>query len=699
MPQPPPEQACANALADETSPYLLQHALNPVHWNAWGEVAHAAARADERPILLSIGYSACHWCHVMAHESFEDPEIAGLMNQLFVNIKVDREERPDLDRIYQLAHQLLTGRPGGWPLTVFLTPDDHLPFFAGTYFPPQPRHGMPSFPEVLRGVAGFFHSRRDEVREQNQRLAEALVRMETPDSDDAALDDAPIAACRQQLERSFDARHGGFGNAPKFPHPGDLERLLRHHCAHPEDSGALGMVTRSLATMVRGGLYDHLGGGFFRYCVDREWQIPHFEKMLYDNGPMLGLCAQTLRLSADTGLRRAAHATAEWTMREMQAPEGGYYATLDADSEGEEGRYYVWQPDEIRLALEEPVARLFTLAFGLDTAANFEGRSWHLNRRRDNAEIAARCGTPSAEVDAALDGACAQLLARREHRTRPQRDDKIIAAWNGLMARGMALAGRLLAEPRWVESATRALDFVRTRMWSDGRLQSVHANGRSRFRAYLDDYALLGEAALALLEARWRRVDLDFAMALAEALLADFEDRERGGFFFTAADHERLIHRSRQFVDDSVPAGNGAGARFLLRLGHLLGDTRYLDAAERALHAGWSSIQRAPAAHAAMLDALEEYLDPPRVVVIRGPQPELESWREIADAAWTPATLTVAIADDEERLPGLLGTRAAQPGRVIAYVCAGTHCLAPATTAQAFAAALRHSTDATTRSS
>ena len=361
MPQPPPEQACANALADETSPYLLQHALNPVHWNAWGEVAHAAARADERPILLSIGYSACHWCHVMAHESFEDPEIAGLMNHLFVNIKVDREERPDLDRIYQLAHQLLTGRPGGWPLTVFLTPDDHLPFFAGTYFPPQPRHGMPSFPEVLRGVAGFFHSRRDEVREQNQRLAEALVRMETPGGDDAALDGAPIAACRQQLERSFDPRHGGFGNAPKFPHPGDLERPLRHHCAHPEDSGALGMVTRSLATMVRGGLYDHLGGGFFRYCVDREWQIPHFEKMLYDNGPMLGLCAQTLRLSADPGLRRAAHATAEWTMREMQAPDGGYYATLDADSEGEEGRYYVWQPDEIRLALEEPVARLFTL--------------------------------------------------------------------------------------------------------------------------------------------------------------------------------------------------------------------------------------------------------------------------------------------------------------------------------------------------
>jgi len=672
MPDAPPPR---NALAGETSPYLLQHAGNPVAWYPWGEEALERARREGRPLLVSIGYSACHWCHVMAHESFEDPRIAALMNALFVNVKVDREERPDLDRIFQDAHLLLSGRPGGWPLTVFLDPRDRVPFFAGTYFPPEPRHGMPAFAEVLRQVAAFHREHAGEVARQGQALLAALRRGERRAGAAAALDEGPLRAAGAELERAFDRRHGGFGTAPKFPHPGHLELLLRLHArGHP---GALALARDSLAAMIEGGLFDQLGGGFYRYSVDAAWRIPHFEKMLYDNGPLLGLCARLAELTGEERFARAALRTAEWVIGEMQAPEGGYYATLDADSEGEEGRYYLWQREEAA-ALLEPAERDCALPYyGLDGPPGFEGRSWHLRVARSAERIAEALGSEPAAVERHLAAARARLLAARRRRVRPGRDEKVIAAWNGLMIEGMASAGRILGRPELIASAERALEFARTRLWDGRRLMSVYKDGRARFPAYLDDHVLLARGALALLEARWRRADLDLALALAERLCAGFEDREGGGFYFTAEDHEALIHRPKPLIDDALPAGNGRAAWLLGRLGHLLGEPRFLAAAERAVRAAWPSIERAPSAHAALLEALDEQLDPPRIVVLRGSGAELERWRARALAGDDPRRLVLAIDGDEPDLAGLLAERAPRPGGVIAYVCAGTRCLAP----------------------
>jgi len=685
-----------NRLADQTSPYLLQHADNPVHWMPWGEEALAAARELDRPILLSVGYSACHWCHVMAHESFEDPATARLMNALFVNVKVDREERPDIDRIYQLAHQLMIRRPGGWPLTMFLTPEEQVPFFGGTYFPDAPRHGMPSFQEVLTRVAEYYSDHRDEIRAQREPLLGALRSVEpaaggAPEAGGLhALGEEPLAEARRQLGALFDARHGGFGGAPKFPHPSNLERLLRQH-ALTADAQARHMALFTLAAMAESGLYDQLGGGFSRYSVDEQWMIPHFEKMLYDNGPLLALSAWAAQISGQPLFERVTRETAAWVMREMQSPAGGYFSTLDADSEGEEGRYYVWDPQETAGLLPSREHALLAARFGLDRPPNFEGRHWHLHGFRSLEDAAATAGVPPGEAQELLDRARATLFAAREQRVRPGLDDKVLAAWNGLMIKGMSVAARALDDVALATSAERALDFVRDNMRADdGRLLATWRDGRARLNAYLDDHALLVDGVLALLECRWRDGDLGFAVSLADALLERFEDREHGGFFFTSHDHERLIHRSKPLADDALPAGNGVAAQVLIRLGHLLGETRYLRAAEATLHLARSALAQYPHAHNALLTALEETLHPPVTVVLRGSGEALARWRRRAAARYAPRRLCLAIPNDAPALPGLLAERVPR-GEIVAYVCHGHQCDAPITEFASFDAALRAS--------
>ena len=669
-----------NRLAGETSPYLLQHAHNPVDWYPWGEEAFAKARAEDKPVHVSIGYSACHWCHVLAHESFEDPETARLLNERFVNVKVDREERPDVDRIYQIAQHLLTRRSGGWPLTLFLAPEDRRPFFAGTYFPPEPRYGMPAFRDVLARVADVYATQRSEIREHGDALVRAFAEIEAPRTPPGTpLDASPLDAARAQLEATFDTSYGGFGGAPKFPHPLTLELLLRR-ARDAADGGrpdalALHMATFTLRRMGEGGLYDQLAGGFSRYAVDPHWMIPHFEKMLYDNGALIAAYASAALATGDPFHARIASETAEWLMRDMQSPAGGYFSSLDADSEGHEGRYYVWDRDEIERALTAEELAAFAPRFGLDRAPNFEGR-WHLNALATADEIASRLGTSADEVAARIERARRKLLAIRGMRVPPGRDEKVLTAWNALAIRGMAIAARALGRGDFAASATRALQYLRRVHWRDGRLLAVSLDGRAHLDAYLDDYAFLLDAILELQQVRFDAGELAFAAELARVLLEHFPDRETGGLYFTSDEHEPLMVRPKSFGDDATPSGNGIAAFALQRLGCLLGEPRCLKAAESIVHAGWSSLARHPTAHVALLVALEEWLRPPEIVILRGAPADIEAWHRELALKWAPRRLTVAIPADAAGLPPALAEKTPR-GRAAAYLCTGTVCRGP----------------------
>lgn len=666
----------SNHLSGETSPYLLQHANNPVDWYPWGEEALRRAQAEDKPILLSIGYSACHWCHVMAHESFEDPDIAAQMNELFINIKVDREERPDLDRIYQQAHALLTGRPGGWPLTVFLTPDDRTPFFAGTYFPREARYGLPGFSDVLQRIAELYRTRRADIDAQNASLRQALENIEREAQSQTELSASLLDQARTEIARLFDSVHGGFGHAPKFPHPPMMEFLLRHWAATgKQDAKALHMAVFTLERMAEGGIYDHLGGGFARYSVDDKWMIPHFEKMLYDNGPLLALYAEAYAATGSPLFLRVAEQTASWVMREMQAPKGGYYSAIDADSEGEEGRFYVWTRDQVREVVGEDEYPLVAARFGLDRPANFEGR-WHLYGAIAESDLAATTGLDEKVIHDPLEHARSRLFARRELRIPPGKDDKVLTAWNALMIRGMAVAARQIGRPEWGESAERALDFIRATLWRNGRLFASWREGQAHLPAYLDDYAFLLDAILELLTLRWRSSDLEFAIEIAEVMLEHFQDHEYGGFFFTADDHERLLQRPKPLADESLPTGNGVAAFSLARLGHLLAETRYLDAAHSTLQAASGAIEHAPSSHCTLLKALQESLQPPELLILRGSAKDLEAWYE-ATADFAPQRLTLAIPSEAGELPAGLADKKAPAKGVYAYICQGTHCEPP----------------------
>jgi uncharacterized protein YyaL (SSP411 family) len=632
-----------NRLAGETSPYLQQHASNPVDWYPWGPEALARARREDRPVLLSVGYSACHWCHVMARESFEDPAVAAVMNRLFVNVKVDREERPDLDHIYQAAHQLLARRPGGWPLTMFLAPDG-TPFFGGTYFPREPRYGLPGFAALCERVAEAWHEKRGEIEAQNRELQQALDRTTPHREGDATLQDAPVIALLAELRASFDPRHGGFGGAPKFPHPGDLELCLRR--------GARDIALTTLRRMCEGGIFDQLGGGFYRYSTDAHWGIPHFEKMLYDNAALLALLADAALVEPDPLFARCAAATAAWLMREMQSPEGGYYAALDADSEHQEGKYYVWEREAVRALLNAEEFEAISSHYGLDGPPNFEKALWHL---RVNAPL------PDATAGV-IETARAKMLAERARRVRPGRDDKVLVSWNALAVRGMLRAARVFREPRWAASARRALDFVGGTLWRGGRLLATWKDGRAHLDAYLDDYAFLLAALLEALQVEFRSEDLAWAGSLADAMLEQFEDPAEGGFFFTGREHERLIHRPKPGQDQATPSGNALAAWALGRLSSLTGEARYARAAERVLQLFYPLLREHPAGFASMAIALDEHLTPPSVVKLRGEPAALAVWQDALARRYLPAAMIVAA-------PGT--------GPVNALLCRGVTCLEP----------------------
>ena len=671
-----------NRLAAETSPYLLQHADNPVDWYPWGEEALLKAQQENKPILLSIGYSACHWCHVMSHESFEDPAIAAVMNQLFVNIKVDREERPDLDKIYQLAQQLITRGSGGWPLTMFLTPAEQMPFFGGTYFPKETSHGLPAFSDLLQRVAEYYRDHSAEIVQQNEQLKLTFAALTPhPVSNEITLDRSPLDAARIALERSFDINFGGFTRAPKFPHASSLERSLRHWHGTATDTSpdlkALYMASLTLTRMAEGGLYDQLGGGFSRYSVDDEWMIPHFEKMLYDNGQLLCEYARAALATGETLFARIASDTADWLLRDMRAPQGGFYSSLDADSEGREGKFYIWTPSEIQTLLTTQEYDVFSRRFGLDKDANFED-AWHLHTYEAMDTTADALGESEQAIADLIDSARAKLLKIRNARIWPARDEKILTAWNALAIKGLAIAARVLRRPELADAATTAIDFVYRTLWRDGRLLATYKDGRAHLPAYLDDYAFLADALLELLQTRWRSSDLEFAMQLAEVLLGQFEDTQNGGFFFTAADHEQLIHRSKTFSDDSTPSGNGIAATVLCRLGYLLGELRYVNAAERTLRAGWPMLQQYPQGHMSLANALEDALAPLQILIIRGDAPQINRWAIDLGAMYAPTRMIFAIPRDAPALPMALAAKHAT-AEPVAYLCKGMTCSPPLT--------------------
>ena len=594
-------------------------------WYPGGTEALEKALREDKPILLSIGYSACHWCHVMAHECFEDPEVAAVMNRLFVNVKVDREERPDLDQIYQSAHQLLRQRGGGWPLTMFLTPDQ-TPFYAGTYFPKTPRHQLPGFIGLLENISRAWHERRGEVVAQKEAVLAALAQQQPLGEASTRFSAAPLLSAVSDMAQAFDPVWGGFSRAPKFPRPGELFFLLRE-AERSDNQEARKMALFSLQKMAEGGVRDHLGGGFCRYSVDEQWAIPHFEKMLYDNGPLLNLYADAWALTGDALFSDAASGIVAWLLREMRAPEGGFYSAQDADSEGHEGKFYVWTPEQVRAVLSAEEYAVATLYYGFDRAPNFENTRWNPLIARALPAIAQELEIESADAAAYLASATAKLFAAREQRIRPGRDDKQLTSWNALMIQGLAHAGRLMQRPDWVAAAFDAIDFLRAHLWKQGRLLASYKNGEARLNAYLDDYAFLLDALLETLQTTYRPQDMEWARELADALLAHFEDSERGGFFFTSHDHEALIQRPKPGYDNALPSGNGLAAYSLHRLGLLLGESRYLDAAERCLRLFYPQILQHPIAYPTLLAVLDEHLHPPRVIILRGPPDEINVWK------------------------------------------------------------------------
>jgi uncharacterized protein YyaL (SSP411 family) len=661
-----------NRLATETSPYLLQHANNPVNWYPWGEEALKLARDQDKPILLSVGYSACHWCHVMAHESFEDDGIAAVMNEHFINIKVDREERPDIDQIYQAAHAMLSQRSGGWPLTVFLTPQQE-PFFSGTYFPKTPRYDLPGFGDLTARVAAFYHERKDDLAEQNQQLMQALARSVPVASPVINANADTLQLGFEHLKSSFDFEHGGFGSAPKFPNPADIEFLMRR--AKEGNAEAESMALQMLRSMAAGGIYDQIGGGFCRYSVDERWAIPHFEKMLYDNGLLLCLYADAWRIShakyPDVAARFATvmTETVEWLMREMCSPQGAFYSSLDADSidehgHHEEGAYYVWQVDEIKALLTPQEFAAALTYFGFDRAPNFEGNAWH-------AYLAA---VPAPEDAALLASVRSKLFQAREKRNRPGRDDKILTSWNALAIKGLARAGSVLKRQDWIASAQQAVDFINNKLWVNDRLLATCKDDKAHLNAYLDDYAFLLDALMELMQAEYRPQDMTFAEDIAEALLEEFES-EAGGFYFTGHNHESLIHRPKQGYDNATPSGNGIAAIALQRLGHVLGETRYLQSVERTLKAFDTIMQRSPAGCPSLLAALQEYLNPPTIIIVRGSESGMKPWRLSLDGLYIPDALCFFLPETLTDLPQALARKSS--GEVNAWICSGVECSAP----------------------
>ena len=685
-----------NRLINETSPYLLQHAHNPVDWHPWGDEALRRAEAEDKPILLSVGYSACHWCHVMERESFEDPGIAALMNERFVSVKVDREERPDIDSIYMAAVQAMSGH-GGWPMTVFLTPDGK-PFFGGTYFPPEDRGGMPSFPRVLTAIADAYANSRGDVMDTTERLLERMRQMSGGMAQAAA---EPLTAdvMRQAAHAAasdFDDRHGGIGMQPKFPQPMTYEFLLRHYL-RSGDADALAMVELTLERMALGGIYDQIGGGFHRYSTDAFWLVPHFEKMLYDNALLARLYLHAYQTTGKPLYRRVVEETLDYMLREMTSPEGGFYSAQDADSEGVEGKFFIWLPHEILAELGDGDGDVINRYYGVTAHGNFEGRNI-LRVAMDAASLAREEGMDGAEFGALLGRAKAKLLAARNRRIAPGLDDKVLTSWNGLALAAFAEAAVALGRPDYAAAAERSAAFLTANMFRDGRLLRTYKDGKAKLNGYLEDYAFLIDGLLALHELNFSRAALDTALDLGEAMINLFWDDATEQFYDTGADHEQLILRPKDITDNAIPCGSSMAVSALLRLAVISGDVDTARRAITALRSARGLMARFPAAAGNWLGALDFYLSTPKEVAIVG-DPQDAATRELVGEVfrrYLPNRVMVGSAEGGE--PGgdgelgdgelggeprrgipLLAGRTAIDGKPTAYVCENYVCGLPTT--------------------
>ena len=678
-----------NRLARETSPYLLQHKDNPVDWYPWGVEALQKAKDEDKPIMLSIGYSACHWCHVMEHESFEDPETAKVMNALFVSIKVDREERPDLDSIYMKAVQAMTGR-GGWPMTVFLTPDGR-PFYGGTYFPNEDRHGMPSFTRVLLAVADSYQSKRDEVLQSAGQLLSQLQSGPVQRGEEMLAAGILQTAC-QRIGAGFDRQHGGFGSAPKFPQPMVLDFLMR--CSRRfHDPEPLHMAELTLTRMARGGMYDQVGGGFHRYSTDARWLVPHFEKMLYDNALLSRSYLHAYQLTSKPLYRRIAEETLDYVLREMTDPGGGFYSTQDADSEGVEGKFFVWTPREVLEVLGDAEGGLFNRYFGVTAGGNFEGHNI-LHIPVEPAQVAQELGLGEGELEVAIQEGRRKLYPARERRVHPGRDEKVLTAWNGLMLRSFAEGAAVLGRGDYLSAAISNAEFVLERLRRDGRVLRSYKGGDARLLGFLEDYSMLMDGLIALYEATFDLRWLDEARALADSMVDLFWEETEGVFYDTGRDHERLIVRPRDSFDNAMPSGGSVAADVLLRLGVLTGEPEYGRKAARALRAVAPLLSQYASGFGHWLGSLDFHLSTPQEVAVVGPPSDPRA-RALLDvvfgsylpnkvvAGWDPA----AGPEGARGLPMLEG-RSTVDGRPTAYVCEHYACQLPVTDPQALASQL-----------
>ncbi len=653
-----------NRLIDETSPYLLQHAHNPVDWYAWGDEAFERANAEDKPVLVSIGYSACHWCHVMEHESFEDEATAAIMNEHFINIKVDMEERPDVDQIYMNFVQLTTGR-GGWPMNVFLTPDKR-PFFGGTYFPPAPRYGMASWQQILASIAEAYKTKRNELENSANDIVGELRRLSIVEAASGGLSPDLLDAAFASFTRTFDTVNGGFGGAPKFPPAMSLEFLLRYHHRTGDDK-TLSIVTFTLDKMARGGIYDQLGGGFHRYAVDAIWLVPHFEKMLYDNAQLIRVYLHAFQVTGDEFYKQIAIETLEYVRREMLDESGGFYSTQDADSEGEEGKFFVWTPEQVAEVLGEKDAEDFCAYFDVTPNGNFESNN--ILNIKNPVAIA-----PGSDT---FDDARSKLFAEREKRIKPHRDEKILTAWNGLMLAAFADAAAVLANDEYLEIAKNNAEFIQTQLQKDGRLQRTWKNGTAKLNGYVEDYANVADGLICLYQVSGEIKYLTEAKRLADLMITEFWDDENGGFFFTSNDHEELIVRNKDFYDNATPSGNSVAADVLLRLAKLLADERYERFAVTVLRLTASQLRRYPQGFGHALAAMEFHLAATKEIAVIGEKGN-ELGRNIL-AKYLP-NVVIAMSSKPESDAGmipLLKDRGMIDKKPTVYVCEDFVCQRP----------------------
>ncbi len=683
-----------NHLASESSPYLLQHVNNPVDWYPWGEEALALAKAQHKPVLLSIGYAACHWCHVMAHESFEHAETAALMNRWFINIKVDREERPDLDSIYMAAVTSMTGH-GGWPMTVFLTPEGK-PFFSGTYYPLEPRYGMPSFRQVLSGIAAAWEGRQDEVQNSadniSLRLQEGLLAAPAKAAQASQLHTGVLDQALADLAGRFDAQRGGFGGAPKFPQPMLLDFLLREHL-RSGNVQALDMVCVSLQHMAQGGIYDHLGGGFARYSTDNDWLVPHFEKMLYDNAQLARIYLRAWQVTGDASFRRVVEQTLDYVVREMRHEDGGFYSSLDADSEGVEGKFYVWSAAEIRAVLGAEADR-FIQVYDVSDGGNWEDTNI-LNLKRSLAELARGRGETEKQLEALLRDCRQRLLQVRSARVWPGLDDKVLASWNGLMLSAFAEAGRVLQRADYIAVAERNAEFLQREFRRGDGHENGRENGRdwgrlwrtwkagtaAKLNAYLEDYACLAEGLLSLYEATFDPRWFSWAQELGHTMLRHFKDPLNPGFYDTSDDHEQLILRPRDVQDNAMPSGNAKAAMVLFRLGLYTGNADLLQAAEDSVAARMDLMGRYPSGFGEWLNVASFMLGEPQELALVGPLPDLSGLRSVVNELYRPNLVVAAGHEGDSAVVPLLAQRGMMNGVPTAYLCRRMTCQAPVTNA------------------